>query len=70
MSSGTSGFESAGWLRYLLEQVWHLPYQRVTASQIAGGALADIDVLLVPNGVSTVASSALGPAGDARSSTG
>jgi Zinc carboxypeptidase len=63
MSSGTSGFESAGWLRYLLEQVWHLPYQRVTASQIAGGALADIDVLLVPNGVSTVASNALGPAG-------
>jgi hypothetical protein len=63
MSSGTSGLESAGWLRYLLEQVWHLPYQRVTASQIAGGALADVDVLLVPNGVSTVASNALGPAG-------
>src|SRR4029453_16743295 len=63
MSSGTSGLESAGWLRYLLEQVWHLPYQRVTASQIAGGALADIDVLLVPNGGSTVASNALGPAG-------
>jgi hypothetical protein len=55
MSSGTSGRESAGWLRYLLEQVWHLPYQRVTASQIASGALADVDVLLVPN--------ALGPAG-------
>jgi hypothetical protein len=63
MSSGTSGRESAGWLRYLLEQVWHLPYQPVTASQIAGGALADVDVLLVPNGVSTVASNALGPAG-------
>src|SRR6266540_3467248 len=63
MSSGTSAFESAGWLRYLLEQVWHLPYQRVTSSQIAGGALAGVDVLLVPNGVSTVASNALGPAG-------
>jgi hypothetical protein len=63
LPSGTSGLESAGWLRYLLEQVWHLPYQRVTASQIAGGALADVDVLLVPNGVSTVASNALGPAG-------
>ena len=63
MSSGTSGRESAGWLRYLLEQVWHLPYQRVTSAQIAGGALADVDVLLVPNGVSTVASNALGPAG-------
>jgi hypothetical protein len=63
MSSGTSASESAGWLRYLLEQVWHLPYQRVTASQIASGALAGADVLLVPNGVPTVASNALGPAG-------
>jgi hypothetical protein len=63
MSSGTSARESAGWLRYLLEQVWHLPYQRVTSSQIAGGALAGVDELLVPNGVSTVASNALGPAG-------
>jgi hypothetical protein len=63
ISSGTSARESAGWLRYLLEQVWHLPYQRVTSSQIASGALADVDVLLVPNGVSTVASNALGPAG-------
>jgi len=40
MSSGTSARESAGWLRYLLEQVWQLPYQRVSSSQIAGGALA------------------------------
>ena len=63
MSSGTSARESAGWLRYLLEQVWHLPYRQVSASQIAGGALADVDVLLVPNGVSTVASNALGPTG-------
>jgi hypothetical protein len=63
MSSGTSALESAGWLRYLLEQVWHLPYQRVTSSQIAGGALAGVDVLLVPNGVSTVAANALGAAG-------
>jgi hypothetical protein len=63
MSSGTSARESAGWLRYLLEQVWHLPYRQVTSAQIAGGALADVDVLLVPNGVSTVASNALGPAG-------
>ena len=63
MSGGTSGFESTGWLRYLLEQVWHLPYQRVTSADIAAGALAGFDVLLVPNGVSTTASNALGPAG-------
>jgi hypothetical protein len=63
ISSGTSAFESTGWLRYLLEQVWHLPYQRVSSAQIAAGALANFDVLLVPNGVSTTASNALGPAG-------
>ena len=63
ISGGTSAAESTGWLRYLLEQVWHLPYQRVTSAQIATGALADFDVLLVPNGVSTTASNALGPAG-------
>jgi hypothetical protein len=63
ISGGTSAAESTGWLRYLLEQVWDLPYQRVTPTQIAAGALADFDVLLVPNGVSTTASNALGPAG-------
>jgi Zinc carboxypeptidase len=63
ISGGTSASESTGWLRYLLEQVWHLPYQRVTPGQIAAGALANVDVLLVPNGVSTTASNALGPAG-------
>ena len=63
ISSGTSARESTGWLRYLLEQVWQLPYNPVTSAQIAAGALTDVDVLLVPNGVSTVASNALGPAG-------
>ena len=63
ISSGTSARESTGWLRYLLEQVWQLPYERVTSAQIAAGALADFDVLLVPNGVSTTASNALGKAG-------
>jgi hypothetical protein len=63
ISGGTSASESTGWLRYLLEQVWQLPYQRVTSAQIAAGALANVDVLLVPNGVSTTASNALGSAG-------
>ena len=62
ISGGTSALESTGWLRYHLEQVWHLPYERVTSAQIAAGALSNLDVLLVPNGVST-ASNALGPTG-------
>jgi hypothetical protein len=63
ISGGTSAVESTGWLRYLLERVWQLPYQNVTAAEIAAGALADFDVLLAPNGVSTTASNALGSAG-------
>ena len=38
ISGGTSARESTGWLRYLLEQVWHLPYQPVTSAQIAAGS--------------------------------
>jgi hypothetical protein len=63
ISGGSSARESTGWLRYLLEQEWHLPYQQVTSAPIAGGALSGFDVLLAPNGVSTTASNALGPAG-------
>jgi hypothetical protein len=63
VSEGTSALESTGWLRYLLEQVWHLPYRRVSASEIAAGALAGVDILLVPNGVATAASNDLGPTG-------
>jgi len=62
-SSSTTARESEGWLRYLLEQVWALPYASVTAGDIEGGALADVDVLLVPNGNAEVASNALGQRG-------
>jgi hypothetical protein len=63
VSGGTSQLESRGWLRYLLEQVWGLPYTTVTSSQIAAGALTGVDVLLVPNGDAIGTSNALGPAG-------
>ena len=62
-SGSTAARESEGWLRYLLEQVWALPYASVGAGDIAGGALADVDVLLVTNGNAEVASNALGPRG-------
>ena len=63
LSSTTAGVESAGWLRFLLERVWHLPYREVTAAEIAAGGLAGLDVLLVPNGSAAAAQAALGEAG-------
>jgi hypothetical protein len=62
-SGSAAALQSAGWLAYLFERVWHLPYTRVTAGQIAAGALADYDVLIATQGNPEVASNALGSAG-------
>ena len=48
--TSTSAIESTGWLRYLLEQVWDLPYDKLDAGQIAGGGLSGYDAVLIPNG--------------------
>jgi len=69
----TRGIESSGWLRWLLDR-WGLAYDDVSAADIAGGALAGHDVLLVPDGYATrdlsvkgdpYALKDLGPAGQA-----
>jgi hypothetical protein len=62
-SSSTAARESEGWLRYLLERVWGLPYASVGAGDIEAGALDGVDVLVVPNGNPEVASNALGQRG-------
>jgi zinc carboxypeptidase len=58
-----SGAESVGWLSYLFDQVWHVPFDRVTASDITAGALADYDVLIATQGNPEVANNALGAKG-------
>jgi hypothetical protein len=62
-ATNQSAFQSTGWLRWLLEQRWHIPYRLVTSSDIAAGELAGVDVLLVPNGPASSAFNALGPTG-------
>jgi hypothetical protein len=62
-SGSSSADESAGWLSYLFDQVWHVPYTRVTAGDIASGALASYDVLIATQGDPGVANNALGPTG-------
>ena len=59
---GSTDIESGGWLRYLLERVWRLPYRELDAAAIAGG-LDGTEVLLVPDGSETDAAEALGAAG-------
>jgi hypothetical protein len=63
LDQGSSAIESSGWLRYLMDRVWHLPYREVDAAGIAAGALDGAEVLLVPDGSETTAADALGPAG-------
>ncbi len=60
--SGTSGFEAAGSLRHLFEQVWKLPYRAVTADRLVS-ELASIDVLLVPDGSASSTLKTLGNKG-------
>ena len=62
-SSSANALQSAGWLAYLFDRVWHLPYASVTPSDIANGGLTGYDVLIATQGDPIVASNALGPAG-------
>ncbi|HJP66793.1 MAG TPA: M14 family zinc carboxypeptidase [Actinomycetota bacterium] len=58
----TLGEESLGHLRYLLDQVWHVPYTPLTGVQVMTGALqlGGFDVFVVP-GVSTFDLTLAGP---------
>ncbi|MGH2788306.1 MAG: M14 family zinc carboxypeptidase [Actinomycetota bacterium] len=62
-TSSTSSIESTGWLRWLFERKWELPYRDITASEIAAGGLATVDVLIVPHGEAQTAYDDLGPQG-------
>jgi len=64
ISDTTSAIESTGWLRWLLDQ-WGLDYRSVTAADVTAGALADVDVLLLPDGSPTAGAEALGAPGTA-----
>jgi hypothetical protein len=57
--------ESAGWLRYLLDEVWGLEHRDLTPADVRGGALGDAEVLIVPDGSVQTGVDALGPEGAA-----
>jgi hypothetical protein len=60
---GSTALESRGAVRWLFDQVWHLPFTLVTGSDIASGGLTGADVLIMPDGYSTSALQALGAKG-------
>jgi hypothetical protein len=63
MSTGGSAIESGGWLRWLMDKRWGLAHDDVTAAQIATGALAGADVLVIPDGDAAAGEKALGKKG-------
>ena len=63
MDAGTSAIESSGWLRWLLAEKWGVAAQDVTENDIKHGGLADVDVLVVPNGSAYYGEKNLGPRG-------
>ncbi len=65
--STTAGgtIESAGWLRWWLDNRVGLAHTDLTAAQIAAGALDDVDVLVVPSGSDSTAADTLGATGQA-----
>lgn len=55
--------QSTGWLRSRLDRDWKLPFRLVGPSAVRDGALADVDVLLVPDVPAASAETALGADG-------
>ena len=62
-SGSTAARESSGWLRWLFNDQWHVPFHEVTPAEVAAGGLADIDILIATNGNAQVATLNLGKPG-------
>ena len=55
--------QSPGWLRWLLDKRWQLPYRSVETEDIRAGGLAGVDVLMVPDGYAKAVIRRLGERG-------
>ncbi len=61
----TAAYESEGWMRWLYERKWKLPYTSITSDVIGAGALDGLDVLVTPDGDAEAAYELLGEGGRA-----
>lgn len=59
----TGARQSTGWLRSRLDRDWRLPFRLLDPAAVRGGALENVDVLLVPDVPAADAEKALGDAG-------
>ena len=59
----SSSYESEGWMRWLYENKWYLPYQLVQSDRIKFGSLRQLDVLVAPSGYAPLAWNLLGERG-------
>ncbi len=64
LSNAVYSFEGVNQLRYLLERVWRVPFRVLSTEDVRHGALANIDVLVVPMGGAKIGETRLGPKGE------
>jgi hypothetical protein len=65
LSNAVYSFEGVGHLRWLFDDVWHVPYRVLSTEDVRRGALRRIDVLVVPSGGAVVGDRRLGDTGAA-----
>jgi hypothetical protein len=66
LSNAVYSVEGVGHLRWLLDDVWHVPYQVLSPDDVRRGALRGIDVLVVPSGGALIGERHLGERGRGR----
>jgi hypothetical protein len=60
---GATALESRGAVRWLLTEVWGLPFETIAGGDVAAGALSGYDLLVMPDGYPNYALQALGAKG-------
>jgi len=50
LSRGVYSFEATGWLRWLLDNQWHVPFTQLTTEDVRRGGLDGLDELVVAGG--------------------
>ncbi|MBO0844093.1 MAG: hypothetical protein J2P22_01600 [Nocardioides sp.] len=61
--NSSTAIESAGAVRWLFDQQWHLDFTDLTAADIRSGRLAGVDELVIPDGYANYGLQALGAQG-------